>query len=80
MELLQLCTGEGSTCVIHWAHVARQFVHGLPMLFFFELWLCLCVCLYCIVVYTTEDHRSVVETFGVNKSPFVNLGASVKHN
>ena len=48
---------------------------------FFELWLCLCVCLYCIVVYTTEeDHRSVVETFGVNKSPFVNLGASVKHN
>ena len=31
----------------------------------------LCVCLYCIVVYTTaEDHRSVVETFGVNISSF----------
>ena len=29
----------------------------------------LCVCLYCIVVYTTEEeHRSVVKTFGVNKS------------
>jgi len=29
----------------------------------------LCVCLYCIVVYTTEeDHHSVVKTFGVNKS------------
>ena len=41
----------------------------------------LIVFMFCIVVYTTEeDHRSVVETFGVNKSLFVNLGASVKHN
>ena len=36
---------------------------------------------YYIVEYTTEeDHHSVVERFGVNKSSFVNLGASVKHN
>ena len=36
---------------------------------------------YAVVVYTTEeDHRSVVKTFGANKSSIVNLGASVKHN
>ena len=49
-----------------WALAARQFVHEFPANAISHLWFRhIHVCLYCIVVYTTEeDHRSVVETFG----------------
>ena len=70
----------GNHDLIAWHMLPSNLCTGCPCYFWIVV-VYLCVCLYCIVVYTTEeDHRSAVETFGVNKSSFVNFGASVKHN